>query len=102
MRPLAFINGVILGSAASLGGAIAVILFFRWVMTLDATLDQTVVQGHLPLGALAADMFLFLALTAVAALAFLGELRERRWRAAADLGLAAALTAVFIWFFAEA
>ena len=100
MRPLAFINGVILGSAGALGGAIGVILFFRWVMTQDPTLDQTVVQGHLPLGALSADMLVFLALTAVAALAFWGELRERRWRTPADLALATALTAVFIWFFA--
>ncbi len=102
MRPLAFINGVILGSAGSLGGAIGVILFFRWVMTLDSSLDQTVVVGHLPLAALVTDMSLFLALTALAALAFWGELRERRWRAGADLALAAGLAAVFIWFFADA
>lgn len=102
MRPLTFINGVILGSAASLGGAIGVILFFRWVMTLDPTLDQTVVQANLQFGTLLTDMLLFLALTALAALAFWGELRERRWRAVADLALAAGLAAVFIWFFADA
>ena len=102
MRPLTFFNGVILGCAASLGGAIAVILFFRWVMTQDSTLDQTVVQGDLPFAALVTDMLLFQALAAVAALAFWGELRQRRWRAAADAVLGLALAAVFIWFFADA
>ena len=101
MRPLTFINGVILGSAASLGGSLAVIIFFRWVMTLDATLDQSVVQGHLPLGALVTDMLLFLALTALAALAFWGELRARRWRTVADAALGVGLVAVFLWFFAD-
>ena len=87
MRPLAFINGVI--------------LFFRWVMVLDPTLDQTVVQGHLPLAELVRDMCIFTLLTAAALAGFWGELRARPWRAKADFVLAVTLLAVLVYFFAE-
>lgn len=100
MRPLAFINGVILGSAGSLAAVLGVILFFRWVMVQDPSLDQTVVQSHLPLGQLLRDMGVFTLLTAAALAGFWGELRQRSWRGAADFVLAVTLSAVFVYFFA--
>ena len=101
MRPLTFVNGVIFGSAASLGAVLGVVLFFRWVMRIDPTLDQTVVQSDLPLGDLVEDMLIFSALAAVAGLGFWGELRARSWRGAVDGLLAVGLAAAMIHFFAD-
>lgn len=101
MRPMTFINGVLLGSSAALAGVLGVILFFRWVMVGDPTLDQTVVQSDLPLGELARDMAIFGALTLLALAAFLGELRARRWRLLADWLMSLGLVAVVIFFLGD-
>ena len=101
MRPMTFINGVLMGSAGALGAVLGVILFFRWVMVSDPTLDQTVVQSDLPLGQLLRDMCIFTALALLALAAFWGELKTRRWRLTADWLMALALVAVILFFFAE-
>ena len=101
MRPLTFINGVILGSAGALGSVLGLIMFFRWVMTLDTSLDQTVVQGSLPIGQLLLDMLIFLSLALLALAAFWGELRRKPWRGAADFVLCVTLLWVLIFFFAD-
>lgn len=101
MRPLTFINGVILGSAGALGAVLGVILFFRWVMTGDPTLDQAVVQDSLPLGELLRDMLIFLGLSLVALAAFWGGLRLKPWRGVADFVLWVTLLWVLIFFFAD-
>jgi hypothetical protein len=98
---MTFVNGVLLGSAGALASVLGVILFFRWVMVGDPTLDQTVVQSDLPLGALVQDMCIFTALALLALAGFWGELKGRRWRLAADWMLLLGLTAVVLWFFAE-
>ncbi|HSN16868.1 MAG TPA: hypothetical protein VLV87_01550 [Gammaproteobacteria bacterium] len=102
MRPLTFINGVLLGSSGALASVIGVILFFRWTLTSDPSLDQTVVTSDLPLGELLRDMCIFMVLALLALAAFLGELRMRRWRLAADYALAVALVGVAMFFFAGA
>jgi len=101
MRPLTFINGVLLGSAGALASVLGIILFFRWVLAGDATLDQTVVQSQLPLSTLLLDMAIFSGLALLALAAFLGELRMRRWRVLADYLLAVGLVGVVILFLAE-
>jgi hypothetical protein len=101
MRPMTFINGVIFGSAAALGVVLLIIIFFRWVLTQDASLDQSVVLSSLPLGELLRDALLFLALAALAGAAFLGELLRKPWRSVMDYLLAVAVTGVILFFFAE-
>ena len=101
MRPMTFINGVIFGSAAALGAVLLLIIFFRWVLTQDASLDQSVVLSSLPLGELLRDALLFLALGALAGAGFCGELLRKPWRGAVDYLLAVAVTGVIIFFFAE-
>jgi hypothetical protein len=101
MRPLTFINGVLLGSAGALASVLGIILFFRWVLAGDPSLDQTVVQSQLPLSALLLDMSIFSGLALLALAAFLGELRLRRWRVLADYLLAVGLVGVVIFFLAE-
>lgn len=98
---MTFINGVLLGSAGALASVLGVILFFRWVMVSDASLDQTVVQGDLPLGTLLQDLCIFTVLALLALAAFWGELRTKPWRLAADWLMALALVAVILFFFAE-
>lgn len=100
MRPMTFINGVLLGSAGALGTVLGVILFFRWTMVGDPTLDQAVVKGELPLGTLVQYMCIFTLLALLALLAFWGELKARRWRLAADWFMTLALVAVVLYFFA--
>ena len=102
MRPLTFITGVIFGSAAALGSVLGLVLFFRWDMTLDASLDQTVVQTDLPLAALVLDMLIFLGLAALAGLALWGDLRRKAWRGRAAYLMGVALTGVCIFFLADA
>ncbi len=102
MRPMTFINGVIFGSSAALGVVLVIIIFFRWVLTQDASLDQSVVLSSLPLGELLRDALLFLALGALAGAGFLGELLRKPWRGAVDYLLAVAVTGVIIFFFAAA
>lgn len=102
MRPMTFINGVIFGSSAALGVVLVIIIFFRWILTQDASLDQSVVLSSLPLGELLRDALLFLALGALAGAGFLGELLRKPWRGAVDYLLAVAVTGVIIFFFAVA
>ena len=101
MRPMTFVNGVMMGSAGALGVVLGVILFFRWMLVSDPTLNQTVVQSDLPLGELTRDMCIFMVVGLLALVAFLGELRMKRWRLIADWLMALALVAVVLFFFAE-
>ena len=100
MRPMTFINGVILGSTGALGCVLGILIFFRWMLTQDHSLDQTVVLSDLPLDQLLHDMLLFMGLTVLAAAGFVGELLRKPWRGAADYLLAVAVVGVVIFFFA--
>ena len=102
MRPMTFINGVILGSSGALGSVLGLIIFFRWILTQDSTLDQTVVLSSLPLDQLVQDMLLFLGLTALAGAGFAGELLYKPWRGVADYALLTAVVGVILFFFADA
>ena len=101
MRPMTFINGVLLGSSGALAVVLGLILFFRWTMVGDPTLDQTVVQSDLPLGELLRDMFIFGVLALLALAAFLGELRLKRWRHLADWLMGVFLVGVIIFFLGD-
>ena len=102
MRPMTFINGVILGSSGALGCVLGLIIFFRWVLTQDNTLDQTVVLSSLPLGDLVEYMLIFLALAGLAGAGFAGELLQKSWRGVADYLLMTAVVGVVLFFFADA
>jgi Na+-transporting NADH:ubiquinone oxidoreductase subunit NqrB len=101
MRPMTFINGVLLGSTGALASVLGVILFFRWVMVGDPTLDQTVVRSDLPLGDILRYMAAFGALAFLALTAFLGELRQKRWRLLADWLMSVGLVGVIIFFLGD-
>ena len=100
MRPLSFVNGVIFGSTAALGGVSGVILFFRYVLISDSSLDQIAVRSALPLGELERYTLIFSVLAVLAGLAFWGQVVGRRWRWLAEFVLGLALIAAGIWFLA--
>lgn len=98
MRPLSFVNGVVFGSTDALAGVCGVILFLRYVLTLDASLDQSVVRSALPLAELAGCELIFSLLAVLAGWAFWGQVTGRRWRWLAEVALASALVAALMWF----
>ena len=101
MRPMTFINGVIFGSSAALGVVLGIIIFFRWVLTQDATLDQTVVLSSCPWANSCATCCSSWRLAASRGAAFLGELLPEPWRGTLDYLLTVAVVGVVIFFFAE-
>lgn len=93
MRPLGFLTGVILGSAAS----IALVLLMVVVVFAFAAADSSTVREEYP--GLLASAALFGVLAGVAAAAFAGLQRERPWRWAAQalMWLLLAAIAGFYW-----
>ena len=92
MRPLGFLTGVVLGSAAS----IAVVLLMVVVTFALGAADQPVIGQEYP--GLLASVGLFGLLAAVAGAAFVGLQRERSWRWLAQ----AAMWIVFVaiaWYY---
>lgn len=92
MRPLGFLTGVVLGSAAS----IALVLLMVVVVFAFAAGSQSAVGDEYP--GLLASAGLFGVLAAAAAAAFAGLQRERAWRWAAQ-ALMWLLLAAIVWFY---
>ena len=92
MRPLGFLTGVVLGSAAS----IALVLVMVVVVFALSAGGQSAVRVEFP-GLLASAGF-FGVLAAAAAAAFAGLQRERPWRWAAQ-ALMWLLLAAIAWFY---
>ncbi len=92
MRPLGFLTGVVLGSAASIA---LVLLMVVAVFALAPAAAPTL--AHEYPGLLTASG-LFAALAAAAAAAFIGEQRERPWRYAAQAAMWLLLAAI-VWHY---
>jgi len=92
MRPLGFLTGVVLGSAASIALVLAMII----VIFALSTGRQPAVGREFPNLLTAAALFALLAATAGAA--FVGLQRERPWRWFAQAAMWLALAAVG-WYY---
>lgn len=92
MRPLGFLTGIVLGSAAS----ISLVLFMVAAVLAFAAVGGAAIGTEFP--ALLASAGLFGALAAAAAAAFAGQLRERPWRHAAQ-ALMWLLLAGIAWYY---
>ncbi len=92
MRPLGFLTGVVLGSAAS----IALVLLMVVVVFAFTAGGQAAIGDEYP--ALLASAGVFAVLTAAAAAAFAGLQRERPWRWAAQ-ALMWCLLAAIAWYY---
>jgi L-cystine uptake protein TcyP (sodium:dicarboxylate symporter family) len=93
MRPLAVLIGIIMGSTFTLFAGLAL----TWVTLLFVPADEA---GQLfgERNTLVTAIAIFGTLSAVAALSFYAQLRERRWRLAAHLATAACLC-VAVWLY---
>jgi hypothetical protein len=92
MRPLGFLTGVVLGSAAS----IALVLLMIVVIFAISAGREPLVRHEYP--GLLASAALFGALAAASAAAFVGLLRERPWRWLAQ-GLMWIAVAAVAWYY---
>ncbi len=92
MRPLGFLTGVVLGSAAS----IALVLLMVVVVFAFTAAGQSAIGDEYP--GLLASAALFAVLAGAAAAAFAGLQRERPWRWAAQ-ALMWLLLAAIAWFY---
>jgi hypothetical protein len=94
VRPLTVLTGIVLGSSAATTFGLAATLVVFLVLS-----DETPrFREELPL--LAVYLAIFVGLTALAALSFIGQARERPWRRWAMLamwGTLAGLAALYAW-----
>ena len=94
MRPLTVLTGIVLGSAAATTfGLVATLVVF-----LVLAGEQPRFRAELP--TLAAYALLFAGLTALAAISFIGQARERPWRGRAQLALWLSLAALALLYWA--
>jgi len=85
---LGFLTGVVLGSAVSISGVLAMVLVMFLVVSSD---HPALVQEYAPL---VRAVVLFALLAAVAGAAFVGLQKRRRWRWAAQGAMWVTLAAI--------
>ena len=94
MRPLTVLTGIVLGSAAATTFGLAATL----IVFLVLSGETPEFRDELPL--LAVYLGIFAVLTALAALSFIGQARQRPWRRWAALGMwgsVALVAALYAW-----
>lgn len=94
MRPLTVLTGIVLGSSAATTFGLAATL----VVFLVLSGEFPRFRAELPM--LALYLLLFSGLTALAAISFIGQARERPWRRRAQFAMWGALCALALlyWF----
>lgn len=94
MRPLTVLTGIVLGSAAATTFGLASTL----VVFLVLSGGQPRFRSELPM--LAVYVLLFAGLTALAAVSFIGQVRERAWRGRAQAALWTTLAGLAVLYWA--
>lgn len=94
MRPLVFLNGVLLGTCASIAFGLGV------VMLLFAMLGQSEPQVASEWSSLGRSALIFLVMTALCAISFIGQLRRTPWRWAALSIMGLGVAATLFYYFA--
>lgn len=80
MRPLAIVNGILLGSSVAITLGLGVTLFIFWLLLPE---HASAVQPEMR--PLAYSTLLFTVVTAVCAAAFIGQLLDKRWKWGAEI-----------------
>jgi len=92
MQPITVITGILLGSSAAIASGLAVVLFIFWLLADD----YPRLNAEMP--NLLSSSVIFVALTALCAISFIGLVKERAWRWPAQLAMWAALSGVG-WYY---
>lgn len=92
MQPLTIITGVLLGTAVSIAAGLTVVLFLFFVLADE----HPRLASEFP--SLIASTGIFLVMTAICALSFLGLLRERPWRWFAQVAMWAGLVCLVLYY----
>jgi hypothetical protein len=92
MQPLTVITGILLGSSAAIASGLAVVLFLFWLLADD----YPRLNAEMP--ALLSSSAIFVGLTALCAISFLGLVKDRGWRWLAQFAMWLGLFGVG-WFF---
>lgn len=74
MPPLAIITGILLGSCAAIGGALLIVLFLFYLLADEYP------RLAAEYGGLVRSTGIFLSMTVICAISFVGLVRRRTWR----------------------
>lgn len=94
MTPIVFLNGVLLGTCASIAFGLGV------VMLLFALLGTSEPQVASEWSSLGRSALIFLVMTAICAVSFIGQLRRTSWRWLAQAAMALGVAATLYYYFA--
>ena len=94
MTPLVFLNGVLLGTCASIAFGLAV------VMLLFALLGTSEPQVASEWSSLGRSALIFLVMTALCGMSFIGQLTRKPWRWSAQAVMGLGMVATLYYYFA--
>lgn len=92
MRPLAILNGIILGSSVAIALGLGVTVFIFYLLIPEHPEMKT------EFGSLLNSTGIFMTVSAVAALAFAGQVMDKRWKWIAEAGLVLALAVTVLYY----
>ena len=92
MQPIAIITGIFLGSSAAIASGLAVVLFIYWLL-LD---EYPRLEAEMPM--LLQSSGIFLVITVICAVSFIGVVKMRPWRWAAQGVMWASLAGVVLFY----
>ncbi|MGB5209063.1 MAG: hypothetical protein WBN31_15585 [Gammaproteobacteria bacterium] len=95
MPPLAIITGILLGTSASIGAGLTVVLFLFFLLS-----DQHPrLAAEYP--ALIESTIIFLIMTAICGISFLGLIRRKQWRWLSQAAMWAGLALTVVYYLPE-
>lgn len=92
MQPLTVITGILLGTSAAIAAGLTVVLFLFLILADDHP------RLAVEFGPLRISTVIFLVMTAVCALSFLGLVRQTRWRWLAQTAMWIGLAATVMYY----
>lgn len=95
MQPLTVITGILLGTAASISAGLAVVLLIYFILAGE---HPRLAAEFRPL---VTSTAIFVTMTAVCAASFIGLVRNRRWRWAAQACMWAGVAGVVLYYLPE-
>ena len=92
MPPLAIITGILLGSSAAIGGGLVIVLFLFFLLADDYP------RLAAEYGSLVRSTAVFLTMTAICAVSFVGLIKRHAWRWLAQAFMWAGLALTVLYY----